>query len=183
MPNPKCQPFTGLCRNGSYYSSRSSGDQTLHTTTSSPTARFWQSLHRPHSCQFQPYYDSADAAETPNGLDIEKISTFLSSGVRGTGKSDKEGFYKAAFWLHQNHPKTLACNATDMEFDEASENNWETDYEAIRRKFKEKGVWGCGAANCLLESEALKLYAGVRDTTRSGASVWLLQEYAQVVHE
>lgn len=31
-------------------------------------------------------------------------------GVRGTGKSDKEGFYMAAFWLHHFHPKTLACN-------------------------------------------------------------------------
>lgn len=31
-------------------------------------------------------------------------------GVRGTGKSDKEGFYTAAFWLYQNHPKTLAFN-------------------------------------------------------------------------
>ncbi|KAI5330397.1 hypothetical protein L3X38_029795 [Prunus dulcis] len=31
-------------------------------------------------------------------------------GVRGTGKSDKESFYTAAFWLHKNHPKTLSCN-------------------------------------------------------------------------
>lgn len=31
-------------------------------------------------------------------------------GVRSTGKSDKEGFYTAAFWLHYTHPKTLACN-------------------------------------------------------------------------
>ncbi|KAK1362509.1 GPI inositol-deacylase PGAP1-like protein [Heracleum sosnowskyi] len=31
-------------------------------------------------------------------------------GVRGTGKSDKEGFYTAALWLHKEHPKTLACN-------------------------------------------------------------------------
>ncbi|KAG7611687.1 Uncharacterized conserved protein UCP015417 vWA [Arabidopsis suecica] len=31
-------------------------------------------------------------------------------GVRGTGKSDKEGFYTAAFWLYKNHPKTLALN-------------------------------------------------------------------------
>ncbi|KAK1362498.1 GPI inositol-deacylase PGAP1-like protein [Heracleum sosnowskyi] len=31
-------------------------------------------------------------------------------GVRGTGKTDKEGFYTAALWLFKNHPKTLACN-------------------------------------------------------------------------
>ncbi|XP_057806500.1 uncharacterized protein LOC131021357 [Salvia miltiorrhiza] len=31
-------------------------------------------------------------------------------GVRGTGKSDKEGFYTAALWLHDCHPKTLAAN-------------------------------------------------------------------------
>ncbi|TQE05071.1 hypothetical protein C1H46_009363 [Malus baccata] len=31
-------------------------------------------------------------------------------GVRGTGKSDKENFHTAAFWLHKHHPKTLACN-------------------------------------------------------------------------
>ena len=31
-------------------------------------------------------------------------------GVRGTGKSDKEGFYTAALWLHKHHPKTLASN-------------------------------------------------------------------------
>ncbi|RVW32007.1 Uncharacterized protein L728 [Vitis vinifera] len=31
-------------------------------------------------------------------------------GVRGTGKSDKEGYYTAALWLHGLHPKTFACN-------------------------------------------------------------------------
>lgn len=31
-------------------------------------------------------------------------------GVRGKGKCDKEGYYTAALWLHQFHPKTLACN-------------------------------------------------------------------------
>ncbi|XAR64343.1 hypothetical protein NMG60_11024647 [Bertholletia excelsa] len=31
-------------------------------------------------------------------------------GVRGTGKSDKEGFYTAALWLHKRHPKTIAGN-------------------------------------------------------------------------
>ncbi|XP_004299226.1 PREDICTED: uncharacterized protein LOC101314465 [Fragaria vesca subsp. vesca] len=35
-------------------------------------------------------------------------------GVRGTGKSDKEGFYTAAFWLHKHHPKTLACNVASL---------------------------------------------------------------------
>ncbi|KAM2279456.1 hypothetical protein TB1_039303 [Malus domestica] len=35
-------------------------------------------------------------------------------GVCGTGKFDKEGFYKAAFWLHQNHIKTLVCNAASV---------------------------------------------------------------------
>ncbi|MED6126284.1 hypothetical protein PIB30_076884 [Stylosanthes scabra] len=31
-------------------------------------------------------------------------------GVRGTGKSDRKGFYAAATWLFFNHPKTLAAN-------------------------------------------------------------------------
>ncbi|KAL6839167.1 hypothetical protein ACP4OV_031058 [Aristida adscensionis] len=31
-------------------------------------------------------------------------------GVRGTGKSDREGFYAAALWMHERHPRTLACN-------------------------------------------------------------------------
>ncbi|PHT31402.1 hypothetical protein CQW23_27739 [Capsicum baccatum] len=31
-------------------------------------------------------------------------------GVRGIGKSQKEGFYSAALWLHKHHPTTLACN-------------------------------------------------------------------------
>ncbi|KAI9169573.1 hypothetical protein LWI28_014279 [Acer negundo] len=35
-------------------------------------------------------------------------------GVRGTGKSDKEGFYTAALWLHENHPKPLACNVASF---------------------------------------------------------------------
>lgn len=32
-------------------------------------------------------------------------------GVRGSGKSDREGFYASALWLHSQHPKTLALNA------------------------------------------------------------------------
>ncbi|KAJ1391485.1 von Willebrand factor A-like domain superfamily [Sesbania bispinosa] len=35
-------------------------------------------------------------------------------GVRGTGKSDREGFYAAALWLHDHHPKTLASNVPSL---------------------------------------------------------------------
>ncbi|KAF2307398.1 hypothetical protein GH714_026863 [Hevea brasiliensis] len=42
------------------------------------------------------------------------LDFFFHVGVRGTGKSDKEGFYAAAIWLHQFHPKTLACNVSSL---------------------------------------------------------------------
>ncbi|OIW04691.1 hypothetical protein TanjilG_16154 [Lupinus angustifolius] len=35
-------------------------------------------------------------------------------GIRGTGKSDREGFFTAALWLHGRHPKTLACNIASI---------------------------------------------------------------------
>ncbi|CAN6277752.1 unnamed protein product [Urochloa humidicola] len=35
-------------------------------------------------------------------------------GVRGSGKSDREGFYAAALWLHDRHPRTLAINAARL---------------------------------------------------------------------
>ncbi|KAF8691274.1 hypothetical protein HU200_040399 [Digitaria exilis] len=35
-------------------------------------------------------------------------------GVRGSGKSDREGFYAAALWLHDRHPRTLALNAASV---------------------------------------------------------------------
>ncbi|CAM0884872.1 unnamed protein product [Alopecurus aequalis] len=35
-------------------------------------------------------------------------------GVRGTGKSDREGFYAAALWMHAEHPRTLACNVAAL---------------------------------------------------------------------
>ncbi|WCJ26793.1 hypothetical protein M5689_008585 [Euphorbia peplus] len=35
-------------------------------------------------------------------------------GVKGTGKSDKEGFYAAALWLYEHHPETLAFNTPTM---------------------------------------------------------------------
>lgn len=34
--------------------------------------------------------------------------------VRGTGKSGREGFYTAAYWLFHNHPKTLGCNVASF---------------------------------------------------------------------
>ncbi|XP_027362773.1 uncharacterized protein LOC113870377 [Abrus precatorius] len=34
--------------------------------------------------------------------------------VRGTGKSDREGFYAAALFLHRHHPKTLAFNIPSL---------------------------------------------------------------------
>ncbi|KAK1615521.1 hypothetical protein QYE76_021038 [Lolium multiflorum] len=34
--------------------------------------------------------------------------------VRGSGKSDREGFYAAALWLHAHHPATLARNAATV---------------------------------------------------------------------
>ncbi|KAH9327062.1 hypothetical protein KI387_007240, partial [Taxus chinensis] len=33
-------------------------------------------------------------------------------GVREPGKSDREGFYAAACWMHSHHHKTLAANVT-----------------------------------------------------------------------
>jgi hypothetical protein len=34
--------------------------------------------------------------------------------VRGSGKSDREGFYASAIWLHARHPRTLALNAAPL---------------------------------------------------------------------
>jgi hypothetical protein len=35
-------------------------------------------------------------------------------GVRGTSKSDRQGFYAAALWMHERHPVTLALNAPSI---------------------------------------------------------------------
>nr|GMD72050.1 uncharacterized protein LOC113734273 [Ipomoea batatas] len=50
-----------------------------------------------------------DVAWAHNPLTTLKLICNLR-GVRGTGKSDKEGFYLAALWLHYNHPETLSGN-------------------------------------------------------------------------
>ncbi|XP_037441703.1 uncharacterized protein LOC119309900 [Triticum dicoccoides] len=49
------------------------------------------------------------AAWAHDALTALKLACNLR-GVRGTGKSDKEGFYAAALWMHEHHPRTLACN-------------------------------------------------------------------------
>ncbi|KAL1347772.1 hypothetical protein AAHE18_07G029900 [Arachis hypogaea] len=58
-------------------------------------------------------YDSLrkrlDVAWAHNPLTTLKLICNLR-GVRGTGKTDREGFYTAATWLFSNHPKTLAAN-------------------------------------------------------------------------
>ncbi|XBI40003.1 hypothetical protein VPH35_124668 [Triticum aestivum] len=67
--------------------------------------------------------DAPSAAEIKAELEPRRALTENGSasylacnlrGVRGTGKSDKEGFYAAALWLHQNHPRTLACNVAAL---------------------------------------------------------------------
>ncbi|KAF9591293.1 hypothetical protein IFM89_003605 [Coptis chinensis] len=50
-----------------------------------------------------------ELAWTHNPLTALKLVSHLC-GVRGTSKSDKQGFYAAALWLHEHHPKTLALN-------------------------------------------------------------------------
>lgn len=35
-------------------------------------------------------------------------------GVRGTGKSDRDGFYASACWIHSRHPKTLVANVDSI---------------------------------------------------------------------
>lgn len=45
---------------------------------------------------------------------------------------------------------------SDMEFDQASMNPWETDYETIVRKFKMYDYENCVPEICFLELETLK---------------------------
>ncbi|XP_058194566.1 uncharacterized protein LOC131311229 [Rhododendron vialii] len=69
-------------------------DAFFHVTPNTHPATLTQRLHK---------------AWDHNPLTALKLVCNLR-GVRGTGKSDKEGYYTAALWLHQHHPKTLACN-------------------------------------------------------------------------
>ncbi|XP_020420395.1 uncharacterized protein LOC18778114 [Prunus persica] len=49
-----------------------------------------------------------------NPLTTLKLICNLRDCSNDLGKSDEEAFYAAAFWLHQNHPETLACNVASI---------------------------------------------------------------------
>ncbi|RZC51632.1 hypothetical protein C5167_020058 [Papaver somniferum] len=55
-------------------------------------------------------------------------------GVRGTGKSEKEGFYAAALWLFKHHPKTLAANVKSF-----AEFGYFKDLPEILHRITEEG--------------------------------------------
>ncbi|KAK1418858.1 hypothetical protein QVD17_28006 [Tagetes erecta] len=57
--------------------------------------------------------DRLNLAWKHNPLTTLKLICNLRA-VRGTGKSDKLGFYTAAIWLHNHHPKTLAFNVPSL---------------------------------------------------------------------
>ncbi|KAI4989224.1 hypothetical protein ZWY2020_036541 [Hordeum vulgare] len=70
-----------------------------------------------------PFLDLLDAAfNAPSDAEIRAAMTprrALTENCSATspadaGKSDKEGFYAAALWMHENHPKTLACNVAAL---------------------------------------------------------------------
>ncbi|KAJ4847805.1 hypothetical protein Tsubulata_008775 [Turnera subulata] len=54
-----------------------------------------------------------EAAWKLNPLTTLKLICQLG-GVRGYGKRDREGFLTAALWLHDHHPKSLACNIPSL---------------------------------------------------------------------
>ncbi|KAL5697555.1 hypothetical protein ACHQM5_028684 [Ranunculus cassubicifolius] len=80
-------------------------------STSNPCLDFF--FHVVPSTPAQTLRERLELAWKHNDLMALKLICHLR-GVRGTGKSDKEGFYTAALWLHKHHPKTLACNVKWM---------------------------------------------------------------------
>lgn len=101
-------------------------------TTVNPPMGFTENLSATYLCTGSPCLDlffhvvpDTPADSLKERLDLAWAHDPLTTlklicnlrGVRGTGKSDKNGFYTAAFWFHANHPKTFACNlATFAEF-------------------------------------------------------------------
>ncbi|KAI3862571.1 hypothetical protein MKX03_037675 [Papaver bracteatum] len=85
---------------------------------------------------------------------------FNLRGVRGTGKSDKEGFYAAALWLHKNHPQTLAINLDAMAdfgyFKDLPELLFRL-HEGIDIRNKRKTEWQTEKYNYPVDPETRKL--------------------------
>ncbi|PIA45624.1 hypothetical protein AQUCO_01600088v1 [Aquilegia coerulea] len=80
-------------------------------STSNPCLDFF--FHIVPSTPADSITERLQLAWNHNDLTTLKLICHLR-GVRGTGKSDKEGFYTAALWLHKHHPKTLACNVKSI---------------------------------------------------------------------
>ncbi|XP_031110673.1 uncharacterized protein LOC116014857 isoform X2 [Ipomoea triloba] len=95
QPDPN--PLMGFTENGS----------ATFLSTGNPCLDFF--FHVVPNTPPQELIGRVDVAWAHNPLTTLKLICNLR-GVRGTGKSDKEGFYLAALWLHYNHPKTLAGN-------------------------------------------------------------------------
>ncbi|XP_068305279.1 uncharacterized protein [Pyrus communis] len=68
----------------------------------------------PHSDSYSHSYkylkQLLPLAWSHNPLTTLKLICNLRDLSNDLGKADEEAFYAAAFWLHQNHPRTLACN-------------------------------------------------------------------------
>nr|GMD59741.1 uncharacterized protein LOC109185905 isoform X2 [Ipomoea batatas] len=94
---PDPNPLMGFTENGS----------ATFLSTGNPCLDFF--FHVVPHMPPQDLIGRVDVAWAHNPLTTLKLICNLR-GVRGTGKSDKEGFYLAALWLHYNHPKTLSGN-------------------------------------------------------------------------
>nr|GMD72052.1 uncharacterized protein LOC109185905 isoform X2 [Ipomoea batatas] len=94
---PDPNPLMGFTENGS----------ATFLSTGNPCLDFF--FHVVPHMPPQDLIGRVDVAWAHNPLTTLKLICNLR-GVRGTGKSDMEGFYLAALWLHYNHPKTLSGN-------------------------------------------------------------------------
>ncbi|KAI3992331.1 hypothetical protein MKX01_030052 [Papaver californicum] len=78
-----------------------------YVSTSNPLLDFF--FHVVPDTPFETVTERLEAAWSYDPLKALKL-VYNLRGVRGTGKSDREGFYAATLWMHKHHPKTLACN-------------------------------------------------------------------------
>ncbi|KAK3041338.1 hypothetical protein RJ639_002319 [Escallonia herrerae] len=73
-------------------------------------------------------------------------------GARGTGKSNNEGFYTAALWLDENHPKTLACSVKAVSDFGGQKKDYKMDRENVRsarlKKTSSKAKKALGRYSC-----------------------------------